>query len=397
MAKTLTVLRIFVASPNDVAEEGKILKEIVTELNTIWSRELGVSLEFTSWETHSYPGISVDTQTVINEEIADDYDIFVGIMWKRFGTPTSRAGSGTEEEFNRAYEKFIKTPNSIRVMFYFSNEPIAPNEIDVEQIKLVNDFKKRLNELGDYYWSYNSREAFASYIRMHLSRQVQNYGKKWGIEELLPHSSQIVGLHAPHENNEIIFSEEEDDGFLDLVERSQEEFEKLTGMAERMKTAIEALGQKINNRTTEIANANKSNNIKLIKRAANGAAEDLEDYAKIIDVEVPIFAKSYTEGIKSLSKAALIRTEFQGDHKEEIETLIKQVRDLKETLKTTRGSLVEFRDSIYTTPRMTTAYNHAKRHALSVMDSLISEMATAVNLSDEAESELKTIQKDVKE
>jgi hypothetical protein len=30
------------------------------------------------------------------------YDLFVGIMWRRFGTPTGVAGSGTEQEFDHA-------------------------------------------------------------------------------------------------------------------------------------------------------------------------------------------------------------------------------------------------------------------------------------------------------
>ncbi len=49
-----------------------------------------------------------DSQDVINKQIGSDYHIFVGIMWKKFGTETKRAGSGTEEEFSLAYDRYKK-------------------------------------------------------------------------------------------------------------------------------------------------------------------------------------------------------------------------------------------------------------------------------------------------
>ncbi|PYL26201.1 MAG: hypothetical protein DMF37_02915 [Verrucomicrobia bacterium] len=45
--------------------------------------------------------MGADAQDVINHQLAE-YDIFLGIMSCRFGSPTKRAHSGTEEEFNRA-------------------------------------------------------------------------------------------------------------------------------------------------------------------------------------------------------------------------------------------------------------------------------------------------------
>lgn len=53
------------------------------------------------FETDIMPGFGSDPQAVINEQINDDFDIFVGLLKGKFGTPTPRAGSGTEEEFRR--------------------------------------------------------------------------------------------------------------------------------------------------------------------------------------------------------------------------------------------------------------------------------------------------------
>jgi hypothetical protein len=102
MPRQKKVITIFVASPNDVVDERTKLEEVINELNITWSRNIGLRFDLVRWETHAFPGIGDDPQDVINEQIPDDYDIFIGIMWCRFGTPTGRAGSGTAEEFQRA-------------------------------------------------------------------------------------------------------------------------------------------------------------------------------------------------------------------------------------------------------------------------------------------------------
>src|SRR5687768_17874850 len=54
-----------------------------TTLFRSWSKTLEIRLELVSWETHTYPAFGDDAQAVINDQIADDYDISIGIMWTR--------------------------------------------------------------------------------------------------------------------------------------------------------------------------------------------------------------------------------------------------------------------------------------------------------------------------
>ena len=78
------------------------------------------------WETHAYPNFGIDAQDVINEQIPDDYDLFVGIMWCRYGTPTGRAGSGTVEEFERAKARYDADKNSVQLMVVLRMKPFHP-------------------------------------------------------------------------------------------------------------------------------------------------------------------------------------------------------------------------------------------------------------------------------
>src|SRR5690349_22389526 len=94
-------LSVFVASPNDVREERDRIQRVVEEFNLGIAKAQGLILELIRWETHAWPDIGDDAQDVINRQIPIP-DIFIGILWKRFGTPTKRADSGTQEEFERA-------------------------------------------------------------------------------------------------------------------------------------------------------------------------------------------------------------------------------------------------------------------------------------------------------
>lgn len=163
-------VRIFVASPGDVQAERDGLSKVVSELNLTISAiapEKGIVLELVRYETHAHPGLGEDAQDVINRQ-ALDYDIFVGVMWKRFGTQTKRAGSGTAEEFQHAYEKWEKD-NALPVLFYFRQTPLAvPKTTDeVKQLLKVVEFRDEMSQCG-LVWEYEDERGFADIIRPHL-------------------------------------------------------------------------------------------------------------------------------------------------------------------------------------------------------------------------------------
>src|SRR3712207_9162732 len=62
-------------------------------------------------------------QAVIDRQVSiADFHIFIGILWRRFGTPTARAGSGTEEEFQTARESWRVQRRPQEILFYFRSE-----------------------------------------------------------------------------------------------------------------------------------------------------------------------------------------------------------------------------------------------------------------------------------
>lgn len=147
MPRQEQILSVFLASPSDVSEERARLEEVISELNQSWSRSLSIRLDLIRWETHAYPGFGVDPQDVINRQIPPDYDIFIGIMWYRFGTATGRAESGTEEEFMRAKAKWDADKSAIDLMVYFKDAPVSPSQVDPSQLSKLTDLVAELADL----------------------------------------------------------------------------------------------------------------------------------------------------------------------------------------------------------------------------------------------------------
>lgn len=166
------VLNVFLASPSDVAYERDVIQNIINELNKTWSKNLNLRLELLRWETDVIPNFGEYSQDVINQQIGNNYDIFIGLLWSRFGMPTKEYESGTEEEFYRAYSLY-KSGKDIDLLIYFKNDPIAIEDIDPDQIRKIKDFKNTIQDLGGVYGITNN-DNFEGKLRAHYQLLSKN-------------------------------------------------------------------------------------------------------------------------------------------------------------------------------------------------------------------------------
>jgi hypothetical protein len=174
MPELVNRITIFVASPADTAQERGAVKDTIEQLNQ--NAMLGEStiVQLKGWETHTWPGFGEDAQAVINEQIGP-YDIFVGIMWNRVGTPTGRAISGTIEEFDQACAAW-KTHKRPSIMFYFNRAPSdLGTQSELQQKMEVLTFKKAVNSLGALYCEYNGIDEFRKVFLGHLINELRKH------------------------------------------------------------------------------------------------------------------------------------------------------------------------------------------------------------------------------
>ena len=219
MSKEVHLLKVLVASPSDVQKERDLVKDAIDRINKTVLRKRNIHLDFIGWETDSFPGIGDDAQDVINKEFGNDYDIFVGIMWHRYGSPTLRADSGTVEEFERAYENHRTNGSCKKILFYFNTSDYPQKEVNLDQVAKVRDFKEYLKNKGVYYISYAGPELFKERIHDDLVRSVseiditdeEKENRALGIRDLnLPFSSLLkdAGANFTHPRKEHLFLED---------------------------------------------------------------------------------------------------------------------------------------------------------------------------------------------
>lgn len=388
MARRETVLSVFVASPDDVDEERNRLEDVMRQLNTTWSRTLGIRLELIKWETEAYPGFGEDPQAVINKQIPQDYDLFIGLMWYKFGTPTGRAESGTFEEFQQAKKRHEARPDDLQLMIYFKDAPapIPPSELDTGQLARISSFRSSLGEQGGLYWTFKTPDEFEKLVTLHLSRHVQKYSGKAGTRQPL---SESTGSKAISKSS--VHDDDEDVGFLDLVDQFEDDMIILKEVLDRITSATREIGKKMKIRTTELTMFKKSPEAadrQAAKRLIAKAAADMDQFTHQLESELPLYSKHTNSGMDALTRAAALLIEFRptDENVQQAKASVDAIRKLRTVMSAVEKQIAGFRDAITSVPRMTTTLNRSKRAMVSVIQQMIDELHSANAMAGEAEA-----------
>ncbi|MCP5108182.1 MAG: DUF4062 domain-containing protein [bacterium] len=176
MGKKLEELRIFVASPNDVTAERNLAVEIINEVNANVARSKGLTLlPLTGDDAESGFGKRAE-QVILDRINMGEIDIFVGIMWRKFGSATGDTyESGTEEEFHVAYDQW-KVRGAPRIMFYFNNFGEMPSSTtQLQELGKVLSFKEKIGEKG-LYREFKGENEFKDLFRKELTNIILDWG-----------------------------------------------------------------------------------------------------------------------------------------------------------------------------------------------------------------------------
>lgn len=167
------IVRVVVASPGDVPGERKAVASVAEELNRDVAADRNLVLRVVRWETDAFPGFHAKGPQGIVDEVLRiaECDVLIGIFWKRFGTPTRGAKSGTEYEIRKAYASWKKR-GAPDLMIYFNQKSHTPKtEAERNQWQSVQDFQTSF--LKDaLWWSYKGRNELTDLVRTHLTRWI---------------------------------------------------------------------------------------------------------------------------------------------------------------------------------------------------------------------------------
>lgn len=166
-------IRVVLVSPGDVANERAALNTVVDELNRGVAADRGCWLSLWRWETDARPGMHLQGPQGLIDELMQiqDADVVVGVFWKRSGTPTGAADSGTEHELRRAWAAW-RDQGRPEVMVYFCTRAYSPKTSDeLAQWQRVLDLPRQLPK-EQLWWTYKTVRQFEALLREHLTRYV---------------------------------------------------------------------------------------------------------------------------------------------------------------------------------------------------------------------------------
>lgn len=384
MAGEFTRLRVLVASPDDVLEERSTARQVIDDINQAFSN-WPIRLEFVGWENVP-PGFNTDPQAVINDQIGDDYDIFVGILWTRFGTPTPRAESGTEEEFLRAYERWKENHQSVHLMVFFSDVPIEPSQCDPEQLARVKRFRQEISDKGGLYRTFRLREDFRQALTIALTERVAEWISPMGDAKATTQPAAkspptpLTPSVTPKSSSE---DEEEEAGFLDLIALGTERFAKVTSTTEAMTETLRELTEDLEHRTEQLT---QTKDTALMRRYLDGAGEDLMKFVKRTDEELEVFVSVYGQGMDAYSRAVRLLPEFGEPDTTSIQEGLDAIRHMKDSLMQSGASTKNLRQTVAALPPVTTAFKKARGKTITLLDRVTEEWLRAIQIASDVDS-----------
>jgi hypothetical protein len=150
-------------------------------LNDTTASRLGFQLELRDWSEFVRPSMGRPQKVVFDQIPVETWDIFIGLLWMRFGTPTGAIdpatglpfAAGTQEEFRLAYESW-QNAGKPNIMFYRCLRPAVPvhDEDEIVHLTRVNEFFKQFEHdkaNPGLYRKFIHGEEFVEYIQKDLT------------------------------------------------------------------------------------------------------------------------------------------------------------------------------------------------------------------------------------
>jgi hypothetical protein len=163
----LRPIQLFVASPGGVENERAAVREVADELNVPLRRH-GWEVIVLGWEERG--PASGRAQADINADVRV-CDVFVGVVWTRWGTPTGEYSSGFAEEWAIARERYERS--GLPGLWLYFKEGDAAGQPDPEQVAQVAAFRREVeqDEIA-FYKTFGDTPGFTSLLRPRLLDEV---------------------------------------------------------------------------------------------------------------------------------------------------------------------------------------------------------------------------------
>jgi len=172
----LKEVRVFLSCPDDLLKERDVVHQVVQDANSTWAKVQGCHLSVWDWKRASHSNLGGQEAQDEAFRQAGVYELYVGLMHAKFGTPTKRGGSGTAAEFEQAlYLHKISQKKAPLLKFFFKTAPYPLKDAsDLLQLKSVFDFRSQVNAEG-LIEQFDDTTAFRYQLAISLMRTLSDW------------------------------------------------------------------------------------------------------------------------------------------------------------------------------------------------------------------------------
>ena len=188
--RQLNQYHVFLASPGDVSVERRHVRQFFERYNQHTAQLWNVRFEVVDWENYATIGVGRPQELITEqtlEKYRDSLALVIGIMAQRFGSPTGKAESGTEEEFNWAME-YHQKHGFPEIKWFFRKidsleMPTNPGKAReaIEQWEKVLAFRRRMQDLNNpvFHTEYPGPIGFRDVFENDLNLWLADPARPW--------------------------------------------------------------------------------------------------------------------------------------------------------------------------------------------------------------------------
>ena len=377
MAYKATIITIFISSPGDVKSERQFIIDEMQSWNQRNSEKSGCFLSPRTWEDVVAPDQDEYSQNVINEQIGDRYDVFLGLMWSRFGTPTQAADSGTEEEYDRAIER-KNSGTHLNLSFFFKTSDVPMSLIDAEQITKVNEFKRKISAAGCFYKEFSEDIHLSRGLNIlfdTIARNLEKYPILEGMTAIPSDKSAppLLRQTVPSVNNEN--SDEEALGLFDLNDMMESNTAAIVALVSDWGNEVESLGAAMRDSTEQLNSMSKFGqpDQQLVRKKVAQTAEQLDHFAEFCEAKIEEIEFKMSEFISTFQGIADISKDFNRTQ-DDIDNTCHSIEQLAFGMEGAMDGTRSFADSVAALPRLSREFNKSRARVVRVQKKFLDLM-----------------------
>lgn len=165
------ILQIMMSGPSDTDDLSKAAGNTISNWNSLHGSSRKILFNSVHWSRNVLAQAGQRPQEFINQDILSESDALVAIFRNRFGSDTGKYASGTLEEIEESIRMGKQT------MVFFSKEDVPRDQITNNEIRKVEEFKRKYMSQG-IYKEYSSMDNFKDQLRDQLDLWVNKLEKE---------------------------------------------------------------------------------------------------------------------------------------------------------------------------------------------------------------------------